>query len=69
MRRPFGERRSRAALQELSAVPWARRCEPVHTGVEPQVIPHVAQEVVPPPRRQAEQALRRANITQAMLEA
>eukprot|EP00969_Alexandrium_andersonii_P291025 12865077-Alexandrium_andersonii.AAC.1 len=38
-RRPFGERWSREALQELSAAPWAWRCEPVSTGVEPHVIP------------------------------
>eukprot|EP00969_Alexandrium_andersonii_P287056 12689619-Alexandrium_andersonii.AAC.1 len=45
---------------------WRR--EPVSAGVAPQVIPHFAQEIAPPPRPRAEHALRRVNITQAMLE-
>eukprot|EP00969_Alexandrium_andersonii_P187391 8279897-Alexandrium_andersonii.AAC.1 len=45
---------------------WRR--EPGSTGVAPQVIPHVAQEVAPLPRPRAEHAPRRANITQSMLE-
>eukprot|EP00969_Alexandrium_andersonii_P255865 11310850-Alexandrium_andersonii.AAC.1 len=44
------------------------RCEPVSTGVAPQVTPHVAQEVAPPPRPRAEHAPWRVNITQAILE-
>eukprot|EP00969_Alexandrium_andersonii_P188063 8310364-Alexandrium_andersonii.AAC.1 len=69
-RRPAGERWSHAreALQELTAAPWVRRCEPASVGVASQVIPHVAQEVAPPPRPRAEHAPRRARITQAMLE-
>eukprot|EP00969_Alexandrium_andersonii_P225085 9940935-Alexandrium_andersonii.AAC.1 len=35
-RRPFGERWSREALQELPAVPWMWRCKPVSTGAAPQ---------------------------------
>eukprot|EP00969_Alexandrium_andersonii_P046730 2049938-Alexandrium_andersonii.AAC.1 len=45
-----------------------RRCGPASVGVAPQVIPHVAQEVAPPPRPRAEHAPRRVNITQATLE-
>eukprot|EP00969_Alexandrium_andersonii_P282014 12467169-Alexandrium_andersonii.AAC.1 len=45
-----------------------RRCEPVSTGVAPQVIPRFAQEVAPSPRPRAEHAPRRVNATQAMLE-
>eukprot|EP00969_Alexandrium_andersonii_P134831 5964954-Alexandrium_andersonii.AAC.1 len=44
---------------------WRR--EPVSAGVAPQVVPHVAQEVVPPPRPRAEHAPRRVDIRQAML--
>eukprot|EP00969_Alexandrium_andersonii_P162034 7161764-Alexandrium_andersonii.AAC.1 len=44
-----------------------RRCELASAGVAPQVIPHVAREVAPLPRPRAEDAPRRANITQAML--
>eukprot|EP00969_Alexandrium_andersonii_P047227 2072462-Alexandrium_andersonii.AAC.1 len=44
------------------------RCEPVSTGVGPQVAPRIAQEVAPPPRPRAEHAPRREDITQAMLE-
>eukprot|EP00969_Alexandrium_andersonii_P170373 7533006-Alexandrium_andersonii.AAC.1 len=44
------------------------RCEPAPAGVAPQVIPHGAQEVAPPPRPRATQSPRRVNITQAMLE-
>eukprot|EP00969_Alexandrium_andersonii_P239569 10575670-Alexandrium_andersonii.AAC.1 len=45
---------------------WRR--EPVSAGAAPQVIPHVAQEVAPPPRPRAEHAPTRVDITQAMLE-
>eukprot|EP00969_Alexandrium_andersonii_P177199 7835981-Alexandrium_andersonii.AAC.1 len=38
------------------------RCEPASAGVAPQVIPHVAQEVAPPPRPRAAHAPRRANM-------
>eukprot|EP00969_Alexandrium_andersonii_P371266 15479134-Alexandrium_andersonii.AAC.1 len=35
-RRPFGERWSRGALQEPTAVPWMWRREPAPAGVAPQ---------------------------------
>eukprot|EP00969_Alexandrium_andersonii_P302002 13349905-Alexandrium_andersonii.AAC.1 len=44
------------------------RCEPVSAGVAPQVIPHVAQGVAPPPRPRAEHAPRRVDVAQPMLE-
>eukprot|EP00969_Alexandrium_andersonii_P345942 15292287-Alexandrium_andersonii.AAC.1 len=45
---------------------WRR--EPASAGAAPQVIPHVAQEVAPPPRQRAVQAPRRVNSTQSLLE-
>eukprot|EP00969_Alexandrium_andersonii_P009959 434909-Alexandrium_andersonii.AAC.1 len=44
------------------------RCEPAPAGAAPQVTPHVAQEVAPPPMPRAAQAPRRVNITQSVLE-